>query len=166
MGIRRSAGSGAALRELVHEGDEVVDVQGAVRLGVGEGIAHGELVDEADEVDDVEAAIGVAVGGAGGEAAADEEVVALGPGIVRPVKLSGASPDLQEFRVAPPLIIIESTVGTDGRLRDMSFRPADLDPRIVERLQQTLSTWRFEPARKDGRPVAVRYTLTLNIHLQ
>jgi hypothetical protein len=29
-----------------------------------------------------------------------------------------------------------------------------------------LATWRFQPARKAGRPVAVRYTLTLNIHFQ
>lgn len=103
------------------------------------------------------------------KAIADEEVLTLGPGIERPVKLSGANPDLQSFRdrqAPPPLIVVESTIGSDGRLRDLKFRPADLDPRIAERLRQSLATWRFQPARKDGRPVAVRYTLTLNIHFQ
>jgi hypothetical protein len=103
------------------------------------------------------------------KALADEEVLTLGPGIERPVKLSGANPDLPSFRdgrAPPPLIVIEATIGSDGRLRDLRFRPADLDPRIAERLGQTLATWRFQPARKAGRPVAVRYTLTLNIHFQ
>ncbi len=100
---------------------------------------------------------------------ADEEVLTLGPGIERPVKLSGANPDLQSFRgreAPPPLIIIETTIGSDGRLGELKFRPDDLDPRIAERVRQSLATWRFQPARKDGRAVAVRYTLTLNIHLQ
>ncbi len=102
-------------------------------------------------------------------ALADEQVAPLGPGIEPPVKLSGENPDFQSLRgmrFRKSLVIVEGTIGLDGILRDLTFQPRDLDPQLTDLLRRTLSTWRFEPARKDGRSVAVQYRVTVNIHPQ
>jgi len=86
-----------------------------------------------------------------------------------PVRIAGANPDLGslgKLRWRQSLILIEGTVGVDGTLQDIDIRPGDLDPRIAGLLRRTIATWRFEPARKNGNPVPVRYVVTLNIDLQ
>jgi hypothetical protein len=101
---------------------------------------------------------------AGGDAA-----LRLGPGIEPPVKISGELPDFQSLRglrFRQSLVIVDGTIGRDGILRDLSFQPRDLDPRVGDLLRRTLATWRFEPARKDGAPVALKYTLTVNIDVR
>jgi hypothetical protein len=96
-------------------------------------------------------------------------VVPLGPGVEPPVRISGGNLDLdalRDVRTRHRLVIAECVVGVDGALRDITLRPADLDPRLAAAVRKSLATWRFQPARKDGEPVAVRYVLTLNIDLQ
>jgi protein TonB len=91
------------------------------------------------------------------------------PGMSPPVRIAGANPDLGslgKLRWRQSLILIEGTVGVDGALHDVDIRPGDLDPRIGGLLRRTIATWRFEPARKNGEPVPVRYVVTLNIDLQ
>jgi hypothetical protein len=63
-------------------------------------------------------------------------------------------------------VIAEGVVGVDGALRDITLRPADLDPRLAAAVRKSLAAWRFQPARKDGEPVAVRYVVTLNIDVR
>jgi hypothetical protein len=96
-------------------------------------------------------------------------VLSLGPGVEKPVRISGEELDLEalrDVRMRQPLVIVESVVGVDGVLHDVTLRPADLDPRLAAAVRRSLATWRFQPARKDGEPVAVRYVLTLNIDLR
>jgi len=102
-------------------------------------------------------------------ASAAGHVLSLGPGMEKPVRISGESLDLnalREVRMRQPLVIVESVVGVDGLLHDVTLRPADIDPRLAAAVRKSLATWRFQPARKDGEPVAVRYVLTLNIDLR
>lgn len=96
-------------------------------------------------------------------------VLSLGPGVEKPVRISGEDLDLnalRDVRMRQPLVIVESVVGVDGVLHDVTLRPADIDPRLAAAVRKSLATWRFQPARKDGEPVAVRYILTVNIHLR
>jgi protein TonB len=94
----------------------------------------------------------------------EEPVYALEPDMQRPVKISGENPEWPSPRVrAPGTIRVEAVLGSDGLLRALTFIPGDLDPRLMAELRRSLATWRFEPARRDGQPVAVRYTLTLHV---
>ena len=96
---------------------------------------------------------------------AEEPLYALGPDVEPPVKISGENPNWQSAYGTrrPGTILVEAILGSDGVLRDLAFRPADLDPRMVAELRRSLASWRFQPARKDGRAVAVRYALTVHV---
>lgn len=62
-------------------------------------------------------------------------------------------------------VVLEAVIDTEGRVRDVRVvrpLPGGLDRSAVE----TIRTWRFEPARRDGRPIAVLYNLTVNFRLQ
>jgi TonB family protein len=61
-------------------------------------------------------------------------------------------------------VVVSIIVGPDGRAHDVRVRNAlgmGLDEKAVEAVRQ----WRFEPALKDGRPVAVWVDVEVNFHL-
>lgn len=52
-------------------------------------------------------------------------------------------------------VVMQFTVDTDGRVQDASVVRSEPDDRFNEAAMEALRQWRFEPARKDGEPVAV-----------
>src|SRR6185312_13587938 len=92
----------------------------------------------------------------------------LGRGIISPKPLNTENPKYSQqarndrFQGSDTLEVI---IGSDGRTYDIKVtRPLGegLDERAIEAVQG----WRFEPARKDGKPVAVAVTLQTEFHLQ
>ena len=100
---------------------------------------------------------------AGISADTDEPVVELGPGVTPPRVTHQVTPNSDSgaggFRVSGT-VLIGLVVSSQGLPRDVHVVRSldkDLDKNAVEAVQQ----WRFEPARKDGQPVAVRVTVEI-----
>ncbi|HMB53620.1 MAG TPA: energy transducer TonB, partial [Thermoanaerobaculia bacterium] len=62
------------------------------------------------------------------------------------------------------VVIVQTTIGTDGRLRGMRLLKG-LSHGLDESTMETICTWRFEPATRDGEPVEVYYNLTVSFSL-
>ncbi len=63
-------------------------------------------------------------------------------------------------------IVVETVIDTRGRVASLRFlkqRPPDC---IQRPIRDSLETWRFKPAELHGEPVAVYYTVTVDIHWQ
>lgn len=78
-------------------------------------------------------------------------------------KLQGESPELSKGLreiSAPKWVLLQAIVGEDGRLRD----PVAIGslPGMVYETLEDLRTWRFEPAKRAGVPVAAFYELAIN----
>lgn len=78
-------------------------------------------------------------------------------------KLQGESPELSKGLrgiSAPKWVLLQAIVGEDGRLRD----PVAIGslPGMVYETLEDLRTWRFEPAKRAGEPVAAFYELAIN----
>lgn len=55
---------------------------------------------------------------------------------------------------------LEAKVGTDGRVTSVRvFRPAKPPSELVDALTDDLKSWRFEPARRNGKPVPFYFNL-------
>ena len=61
-------------------------------------------------------------------------------------------------------VTLLAIIGADGlpkRLQVVRSLGMGLDEKAIE----TVRTWRFDPAKKDGRPVAVQMNIIVNFHL-
>jgi len=91
----------------------------------------------------------------------------VGNGVSAPRALDTPDPEYsEEARKAKyqGVVVLWLVVGPDGRPRDIRVsRPLGmgLDQKAVEAVQR----WRFEPAMKDGRPVAVQINVEVNFRL-
>lgn len=89
------------------------------------------------------------------------------PGIVRPVKVEGPEPQYTEVARragVEGIVILEAVIGADGSVRDvrvLKSLPFGLSEEAVRAVEQ----WRYEPAKLDGRPVAVLLSLTVRFGL-
>lgn len=87
------------------------------------------------------------------------------PGFTPPVRLHFPSPALPaDRRNERGVAIFDTVIDTSGALhcvRPLSIR--GLSPEFVADAKQTLSLWRFEPAKIDGEPKWVTYTLTVEV---
>jgi TonB family protein len=61
-------------------------------------------------------------------------------------------------------VVLSVVVGPDGRTHDIRVRRS-LGLGLDEKAVETVRTWRFEPARKDGQPVAVLISIEVNFRL-
>jgi len=95
-------------------------------------------------------------------------IVDFGAGIEAPVRLAGAAPIYPELarRVrAGGAVVVEATIDREGRvlaaraLRGLPFG-------LTESALAAVESWRFAPARFRGRPIAVRYQLTVLFELR
>lgn len=59
-------------------------------------------------------------------------------------------------------VTIEAVVGADGALRDVRYVSGNRE--MMPAVIAALPKWRFEPATLDGKPVAVRFEMTVSIH--
>ena len=78
---------------------------------------------------------------------------------VRPVYPADA-----QSRKIQGIVIIEATIGADGRVRDTRVlrSVAMLDEAALAAVRQ----WKYAPTLLDGKPVAVIMTVTVNFRLQ
>jgi protein TonB len=96
------------------------------------------------------------------------EVVRFNGTMSRPVMLAGRQPrytELARRAGTQGTVILEAVIDKKGRVsnvRILKGLPMGLDAEAVAAVQD----WTFEPAKMDGRPVAVYYTLTVNFKIQ
>ena len=60
--------------------------------------------------------------------------------------------------LSPGVAVVAFTVDTDGDVKDIAVRNADAPPDLVHAVQIYLSKCQFNPALRDGKPVAMRIT--------
>lgn len=99
--------------------------------------------------------------------AAREEPVSLGPGTTPPARLEGDVAFLRELGAsgdyAWSTCIFSAVITSQGRVTDARWlRPESAAPEVREAILAALASWRFRAAESNGKPVAVRYTMTIN----
>jgi protein TonB len=95
------------------------------------------------------------------------QVYTVGGNVTRPRLLHRVMPDVEKFRAARKsgVPIVEAIIGKDGSVLQVRVvRP--VDPSIDAAMIEAVKQWRFEPARLNGKPVNVYFTLTMNIDWQ
>jgi TonB family protein len=95
----------------------------------------------------------------------EEQVYDLGPGITPPRVVRQVSPQYSGSRGVRVVgsVTIGLVVTSRGRPKNPQIVKSlekDVDKSAVEAVQQ----WKFDPAKKDGKPVAVRITLEIDFH--
>lgn len=101
------------------------------------------------------------------EPAADA-LLRVGGDVLAPRRVSGPDPRYTEIArraCVKGVVILDAVIDREGRVRDIEVLkglPFGLDREAV----RAVSTWRFEPATLDGRPVDVRYVLTVRFDMQ
>ena len=91
----------------------------------------------------------------------------VGGGVSAPKAIYAPDPEYsEEARKVKHLgtVVLWLVVGPDGKPRDIRvLRTLGLG--LDEKAIEAVRTWRFEPAMKDGRPVAVQINVEVNFHL-
>jgi len=95
------------------------------------------------------------------------EPYTIGGDVTAPKKISG--PSLEELndllhhrRFRWGACILSSVVTREGKVEQVELlKPERVSSEVEDVLVRTLEGYRFEPATKDGQPVAVRYNLTI-----
>ena len=94
-----------------------------------------------------------------------EQVYDLGDGIKPPRLVHQVNPDYSGVRGvrvkgSVEIAVVISSQGAPRDLRVVQSLQADVDRCAVEAVKQ----WRFAPAQKDGKPVAVHVTIEVEFH--
>jgi TonB family protein len=94
----------------------------------------------------------------------DEQVYELGPGITPPKVVHQVSPEhpAEGFRIAGA-VLIGLVVSSKGDPKDVRVLRS-LDKAVDQNAVDAVKQWRFEPARKEGQPVAVRLSIEIRFH--
>ena len=124
---------------------------GGIGLGSGGGVGSGE-------------GPGVGPGKGGGIGGG---VFRVGGGVSAPRILSDPEPEYsEEARKAKyqGVCVLWLVVGPDGRPRDIKVARS-LGLGLDEKAIEAVKNWKFEPAMKDGKPVAVQINVEVNFHL-
>ena len=61
-------------------------------------------------------------------------------------------------------VLLSMIVNADGSTRDIQVKQS-LDKDLDEKAVECVKKWKFEPATKDGQPVAMRMAVQVNFHL-
>jgi TonB family protein len=89
------------------------------------------------------------------------------PGIVAPKQLYSPEPELTErARKAGEggNVTISLIVGVDGKPHDLKVECGSA-PDLAEKALESISTWKFEPGTKDGKPVMVEIAVEVQFHM-
>lgn len=109
----------------------------------------------------------VAAGEAEPESPTTGEPLFVGGDVIAPQALHRVPVDLAACEDRwPPLIVVKSVIGKDGRLGSVEFLKQAPGPCAERRIREALEQWRFRPARLHGEPVAVYYAITMQVHFQ
>lgn len=101
----------------------------------------------------------------GSDAESDEKVYDLGPGITQPRVIKQVMPHYADSRAvriegSVTIQLVVSSRGLPKNPRVVKGIDKDVDQSALDAVAQ----WRFDPARKDGKPVAVRIVLEIEFH--
>ncbi|MES1258316.1 MAG: energy transducer TonB [Acidobacteriota bacterium] len=94
----------------------------------------------------------------------DEPVYQMGPGVTPPRVIQQVQPEhpAKGFRISGTVEIglIVSSAGEPKDVRVVRSLEKDIDQSAVEAVQK----WRFDPAKKDGKAVAVKVSVEIRFH--
>lgn len=96
-----------------------------------------------------------------------EGLYAVGNGVSMPRAIYSPEPEFSEEARRVKLqgeVTLLATIGADGLPRNLTV-VRSLGMGLDEKALEKVRTWRFDPARKDGRPVAVQMNIIVNFHL-
>ncbi len=96
-----------------------------------------------------------------------EGLYAVGNGVSMPRAIYSPEPEFSEEARRVKLqgeVTLLATIGVDGLPRNLTV-VRSLGMGLDEKALEKVRTWRFDPARKDGRPVAVQMNIIVNFHL-
>jgi TonB family protein len=105
--------------------------------------------------------------GFGSEAGCCDGVYTPGNGVSMPRAIYAPEPEFSEEARRIKLqgeVTLLATIGVDGRPRNLIVERS-LGMGLDEKALEAVRTWRFEPAKKDGHPVAVKMNIIVNFHL-
>jgi TonB family protein len=91
----------------------------------------------------------------------------VGNGVSAPRAIYAPEPEFsEEARIAKfqGEVTLLVTIGADGHARNLAV-VRSLGMGLDEKAQEAVRTWRFDPAKKDGRPVAVQMNIIVHFHL-
>jgi TonB family protein len=94
-------------------------------------------------------------------------VMRVGNGVSAPVVLAKNEPSYTEEARAAKIqgaVVLNVVVGEDGSPRQVSVLRS-LDPGLDQKAVETVSSWKFRPGMKDGKPVAVQAQIEVNFRL-
>lgn len=96
------------------------------------------------------------------------DVMQLGGGVVKPVKLSGDHPlyseEARKGRIQG-VVILQAIIDAMGNVSDIDLlKPLPLG--LSESAIETVKLWRYKPATLDGKPVSVYMNILVNFSLQ
>ncbi|HLJ26411.1 MAG TPA: energy transducer TonB [Candidatus Angelobacter sp.] len=100
-----------------------------------------------------------------------DKVLYVGNGVTAPRVISTTmkTPDPPEeikHQKFQGTMVLTVVVGADGRVCDAKIaRPASKDKDLHERVLAGVRQWKFEPARKNGKPVAVAISIEVRLDL-
>lgn len=97
-----------------------------------------------------------------------EFVYTIGHGVKPPRRISGSEPeydDKSRKEKTSGTVVLSLIVTKDGRATDIKIVNS-LTSRLDEQAIKAVSKWRFEPATKDGEPVAVRISVEATFHVR
>jgi protein TonB len=95
------------------------------------------------------------------------DLYATGNGVSMPRAIYSPEPEFSEEARRSKYqgeVTLLATIGADGRTRDLLV-VRSLGMGLDEKAVAAVRTWRFEPAKKDGRPVAVQMNIIVSFHL-
>lgn len=95
----------------------------------------------------------------------DEKVYDLGPGVSPPRVTKQVNPNYKTARGvklegAVTVVLVVSSQGLPRDVRVAKGLDKDIDQSAVDAVRE----WRFSPARKDDKPIAVRISLEIDFH--
>lgn len=91
----------------------------------------------------------------------------IGNGVSMPRAIYAPEPEFSEEARRTKYqgeVTLLATIGVDGRPRNLTI-VRSLGMGLDEKALETVRTWRFDPAKRDGRPVAVQMNIIVNFHL-
>ncbi len=95
------------------------------------------------------------------------EIFAVGNGVTAPVPIYKPEPPYtKEARVAKRegTLALWIVVGVDGAVNDVRIQRS-LDPGLDQNAVNTIKTWKFNPAMKDGKPVACKVMVEVGFRI-
>jgi protein TonB len=94
-------------------------------------------------------------------------IYSLGDGVSIPRAIYSPEPEFSEEARRSKYqgeVTLLATIGVDGHTRDLRV-VRSLGMGLDEKALEAVRTWRFEPGKKDGRPVAVQMNIIVSFHL-